>query len=175
VGVLVIAFDQLTKQWALGALATRDIDVVWTLQFHLTFNKGTAFSLGGDRGPLIALVALAVVAFVLASGRQDGTRLGGLARGLVVGGAFGNLADRLFRADSGFLTGQVVDFIDLQWWPVFNIADAAVVVGCILLVFTVLFAAPDDEAEDEIVSDGTSGTEPNQPGGRERQRAQSPN
>jgi signal peptidase II len=48
----------------------------------------------------------------------------------------GNLADRLFRADAGILSGAVVDFIDLQWWPVFNLADTAIVCGAILLLLT---------------------------------------
>ena len=49
--------------------------------------------------------------------------------GLVIGGAIGNVLDRLFRAGDGFLGGAVVDFIDLQWWPVFNVADMAITVG----------------------------------------------
>jgi signal peptidase II len=66
--------------------------------------------------------------------------------GLVLGGATGNLIDRAFRDGSGgFLGGHVVDFVDLQWWPVWNIADAAIVCGGILLAFT--FARmPDDRA-----------------------------
>ena len=48
---------------------------------------------------------------------------------MIIGGALGNLADRAFRSGDGFLGGAVVDFVDLQWWPVFNLADAAVVVG----------------------------------------------
>ena len=50
-----------------------------------------------------------------------------VALGLIVGGALGNLVDRAFRGDAGFLQGAVVDFIDVQWWPVFNVADMAVV------------------------------------------------
>jgi signal peptidase II len=59
-----------------------------------------------------------------------------VAIGLVFGGALGNLIDRAFREGDGFLGGGVVDFIDLQWWPVFNIADAAIVVGALLLFGT---------------------------------------
>ena len=58
-----------------------------------------------------------------------------IALGLVLGGAFGNLADRLFR-EPGLFRGAVVDFIDLRWWPVFNLADSAITCGCILLVLT---------------------------------------
>ena len=56
-----------------------------------------------------------------------------LAMGLVLGGAVGNLADRIFR-DPGLLRGAVVDFVDLRVWPVFNLADAAITCGCILLL-----------------------------------------
>ena len=52
----------------------------------------------------------------------------------MLGGAVGNLGDRLLRDADGFLDGRVVDFVDLQWWPVFNVADAAIVVGGILLL-----------------------------------------
>jgi signal peptidase II len=58
--------------------------------------------------------------------------------GIVVGGALGNVVDRLSRARDGFMSGAVVDFIDLQWWPIFNVADAAVVVGGILLAVTMV-------------------------------------
>jgi signal peptidase II len=88
------------------------------------------------RGAVISLLALAVVAVLLRSGRYA-TRPGtAVAIGLVAGGALGNLIDRAFRAGDGFLGGGVVDFIDLQWWPVFNLADAAIVVGALLLFGT---------------------------------------
>jgi signal peptidase II len=64
-----------------------------------------------------------------------------VAVGLVVGGAAGNILDRLFRSGDGFLKGEVVDFIDLQWWPVFNVADAAVVIGGILLLVSTALAS----------------------------------
>jgi signal peptidase II len=137
---LVVA-DQLSKHWALGRLSGgRVVDVVGSLRFRLTYNTGTAFSLGSGRnlGPLIAVLALGVVAWLLWSGHSR-TRLGALAAGLVAGGAVGNLVDRAVRsgpygADAGFMGGAVVDFVDLQWWPVFNVADAGIVVGALLLV-----------------------------------------
>ena len=60
-------------------------------------------------------------------------------RRLIVGGSLSNVVDRLFRGD-GWFDGAVVDFIDVQWWPVFNIADAAIVVGAVLLLITSLRA-----------------------------------
>jgi signal peptidase II len=140
VALLVVAVDQLTKAWAVSALGDgHDIDVVWTLRFHLTFNGGMAFSQGRGLGPIIGIVGIVVVAVLLISLRRTGSTMASVAVGLVVGGAAGNILDRIFRSGDGFLSGEVVDFIDLQWWPVFNVADAAVVVGGILLLLSTVF------------------------------------
>ena len=136
VAVAVLLADQLTKWWALDTLDTRTIDLPWTLRLNLTLNRGAAFGLGSKYAPLIALAAVAVVVVVLGSTRGLDSRWPRLGVGLVLGGALGNLGDRLFREGTGFLGGAVVDFIDLQWWPVFNVADAAVCVGAVLLVLT---------------------------------------
>jgi len=134
VAALVLAVDQLTKAWAVAALGDgRIIDLVGSLRLRVTVNYGSAFSLADGRGPLISLLALAVVAVLLRTGRHATQASMAVALGLVVGGAFGNLIDRAFRAGDGFLGGGVVDFVDLQWWPVFNVADAAIVVGAALL------------------------------------------
>jgi signal peptidase II len=77
---------------------------------------------------------------MLVSLRQSGGRVSTLAIGLVVGGALGNIADRLFR-DGGWLRGRVIDFIDFQWFPVFNVADSCINVGGALLVLTALVKA----------------------------------
>jgi signal peptidase II len=134
--VVAIALDQLTKAWAVSALADRDIDLIGSLRFHLERNSGGAFSLNRGRGGLVALLALGVVIVLIWVGRTVQSRIGALAVGMVLGGALGNLVDRTFRDGSGFLGGAVVDFIDLQWWPVFNVADIAVTVGGVLLVLT---------------------------------------
>ena len=136
VAAVVIALDQLTKTWAVNTLATRDIDLFWTLRFHLARNRGPAFSLGFGSGGAIAILAIVVVIVFLVIGRSVDTTLGVLSLGLVLGGALGNLIDRAVRAGSGFLGGGVIDFIDPQWWPVFNVADMAVTIGGVLLVFT---------------------------------------
>jgi signal peptidase II len=141
VALAVVAVDQLTKAWAVNALDDgHDVDVVWTLRFHLTFNGGMAFSQGRGLGPVIGVLAIVVVAVLLISLRRTGSTVASVAVGLVVGGAAGNILDRLFRSGDGFLTGEVVDFIDLQWWPVFNVADAAVVIGGILLLLSTALA-----------------------------------
>ena len=137
VAALIVIADQLSKAWALRALSDgNSIDLVWTLRFRLAFNTGMAFSRGSGLGPVIGLASLVIVAVVLVVLRRHqslGTRLAGAA---VVGGALGNIADRLFR-NEGWMRGAVVDFIDLQWWPVFNIADMAVVLGGIALVASI--------------------------------------
>jgi signal peptidase II len=132
---VVVCVDQLTKAWALRALDDGTvIDLVWTLRFRLTFNSGMAFGKGSGWGPVIALLATAVSIALLVSVRRQTSKAVLVAVGLIVGGAVGNLIDRVFRADDGALTGRVVDFVDLQWWPVFNVADAGIVVGGIALV-----------------------------------------
>ena len=134
IAVAVLAIDQLTKQWAVSALDDRSIEVVWTLRLYLVRNTGAAFSLLVGLGPLIAVAVVVVVVVLVRTGRSASTGTMAVAVGLIVGGALGNLADRAFRAGDGFLGGAVVDFIDFQWWPVFNVADAAVVVGSALLL-----------------------------------------
>lgn len=148
----VLVLDQLTKHWALGALDDgRTIDLVGSLRLRLVFNPGGAFSLfgGGGWGPLISVLAVAVVTVLLWQSRSMASRWSSVALGLVVGGALGNLVDRAVRGDEGFLHGRVVDFVDLQWWPVFNVADVGVVVGSIALVAIGMFGPTDDEDGDD--------------------------
>ncbi len=132
---IVVVLDQITKHWALNTLDDRDIEVVWTLQFNLAFNTGMAFSRGEGLGPVIAVVALVVVVFFLVRLGREGGRLAAVATGLIVGGAIGNIIDRAFRGD-GILDGAVVDFIDFQWFPIFNIADMGITIGGALLVLS---------------------------------------
>jgi len=136
VATVVIIFDQLTKTWAVNALDDgRIVHVVSTLRMNLTYNSGMAFSQGQGLGPVIGVLALLVVAVLTLSLRKssDWRRL--LATGLIIGGAVGNIVDRVFRG-TGKFHGSVVDFIDLQWWPIFNVADMGVFVGAALLIFS---------------------------------------
>jgi len=136
----VVVIDQLTKTWAVNALDDgRIIDVIWTMRFALGFNSGMAFSQGEGIGPIIGVIALIAVVALLISLRRTGSTTASIGVALVCGGAAGNVVDRLFRGD-GWLHGAVVDFIDLQWWPVFNIADAAITVGAVLLLVSTFFA-----------------------------------
>jgi len=154
VAAAVVALDQLTKWWALEALTepTRVIDLVWTLRLRVIENTGTAFSLTSDSGPWVSIIAVVVVGVLLRSGREQRSPWVIASYGLVVGGTLGNLVDRLFRAgDDGFLSGPVIDMVDLQWFPVFNLADSALTIGIGALVVAGLFtdALDDPERADE--------------------------
>ena len=133
VALFVIVADQLTKHWAVNELVDRDIDLFWTLRFNLSYNTGMAFSRGENLGPIIGVLALVVVVVLLLSIKRQPGRLTDVAVGMIVGGAIGNVIDRLFRQEA-WLRGGVVDFIDFQWFPIFNIADIGVTVGGALLV-----------------------------------------
>ena len=133
VAAAVVVLDALTKQWALSALADGPIDLVGSVRLALTRNKAGAFGLGGAFVPFLAVAALALVVYMVATGSATERLPVAIALGLVLGGAFGNVADRVFRSP-GFLRGAVVDFVDLRFWPVFNLADSAITCGCILLL-----------------------------------------
>lgn len=128
VAAVVVALDQITKTWAEQALARRTIEVFWTLRLRLELNPGIAFSLGRGSTGLVTIVAVAILATVVVVAWRSTGQLLAVALGLVMGGATGNLADRLLRSNGG----QVIDFIDLRWWPVFNVADAAISCGVVL-------------------------------------------
>ncbi|MGI9603206.1 MAG: signal peptidase II [Acidimicrobiales bacterium] len=147
VALVVFAADQLTKAWALDRLADGDIELIFGWRFHLVRNPAAAFSLGGGLGPVIGILALGVVATLVIMSRDYPRRLPTVFVGMIVGGALGNVADRLFRSSDGFLGGEVIDFIDVGFWPVFNVADSAVVVGVILLAGYTMFFPEQAEAE----------------------------
>jgi signal peptidase II len=108
--------------------------LVGPVRLTLTRNTAGAFGLGGAAVPFLAVGALALVVVMASSGATTRQPALAAAVGLVLGGALGNLADRVFRAP-GLLKGAVVDFVDLRVWPVFNLADAAITCGCLLLVW----------------------------------------
>lgn len=155
IALVVIAIDQLTKHWAVNALTDQPPrHVLWTLQWNLSFNSGMAFSTGQGVGPIIGLVAVIVVVVIVVGVRTNVNPVVSIAAGLVIGGALGNLADRLFRGD-GWLHGSVVDFIDFQWFPIFNVADMGVNIGGALFVLWSLFGSHDhQEGQAESVPSG---------------------
>lgn len=140
IGVAVCAVDVVSKILAVGELASRPpmslLGGLITLQLYR--NAGAAFGFGPSYTVLYALVAAAVLAAILrASGRLRNWPAA-IALGLVLGGAAGNLADRLFRSP-GPMRGFVVDWIKLPYFPeTFNVADAAVTVGVVLLILASL-------------------------------------
>lgn len=136
----VVVVDQASKWWAVRTLESRTIDLVWTLRLRLVENTGASFSLGEGLGPLIGLAAIVTIGLLIWTGWRVETWVAAMGVGLVLGGAVGNLLDRVLRDGGGPLGGGVVDFIDLQWWPVFNVADAGVVIGAALLLVSGLWA-----------------------------------
>ena len=148
-----VVADQLSKSWAVSSLDGRTIDVLWTLRFQLAVNYGASFSLGTGFGAWIGLLALVLVGVLVWKGGSVRSRLGAVALGMIVGGALGNVLDRAFRGDAGFFHGGVIDFIDFQWWPVFNIADIGVVSGAVLLVISTL---RDPRGNDSTMVNGRS-------------------
>jgi len=130
----VLIADQASKNWALNSLSDgRTIDLVWTLRFNLVFNSGMAFSKGQSLGRLIGLLAIGVAVWLWFGLQKATSRLSVIGTSMLIGGALGNVVDRMFRGEK-WLAGAVVDFIDLQWFPVFNVADSAVTVGAAMLI-----------------------------------------
>jgi len=134
VGLAVAAIDQLTKTWAVNALADGPITVIPNvLEFRLTFNTGASFSILSNQGPILAVVAIGVIIMIMVVLGEASRRIEAVALGLVLGGSLGNLIDRVFRGD-GWFDGGVVDFIDVQVFTN-NLADIALFVGVALLLF----------------------------------------
>lgn len=131
--VAVLAADQLTKWWVRAAAGDLPAELFLGLRLDITYNSGISFSrLAGAGNVVLVLVACVAagvaVALVLAPPRYRP------ALGVILGGAVGNLVDRL-RFD-----GSVLDFIAVYGWPRFNVADAAIVIGTVLLGVQVVFA-----------------------------------
>jgi signal peptidase II len=132
----VYTLDRVTKVLAEQHLEGRPpIDVIpGVLQLRFTTNPGGAFGLFGRATWLFVGASLVVIVIIVIASRRPPTRIGAVALALVLGGALGNLTDRLVRGPE--LSGEVVDFIDFQVWPVFNIADSCIVIGAALLLLT---------------------------------------
>jgi signal peptidase II len=139
---VVIAADQATKTWALHHVPpSPGRHVVGPVWLVLTFNRGTAFSLGRGVTPVVEVVVVLLVGWLLLFSRRASRAASApmaMGLGLLVGGAVGNLIDRVFRHQHR----AVIDFIDAvrignhERWPVFNLADAAIVVGVGVLVLS---------------------------------------
>ncbi len=149
IALVLVIIDQLSKTWAVSALTDGHvINIVGSLRFALGFNSGFAFSQGQSLGPFIGIVALVAIALLMRAMLRAHSALAAYGLSGIVAGAIGNVSDRLFR-ESGFLHGRVVDFIDLQWFPVFNVADSAITVGACLLIIAMVRESR-DHPEQEV-------------------------
>ena len=135
IAVVVLALDQAAKI-AVERELTRgeSVSVLGPLDFTLSYNDGIAFGIASGAGPLVilfALVALVALGWFVASAPPGWPTA--VAAGLILGGALGNLVDRLTR-------GDVVDFVSLPAWPAFNLADVSITVGVVALAVIVIRA-----------------------------------
>jgi signal peptidase II len=153
----VLALDVATKVWVVSWEPGREIEVLGdALVLRESRNSGAAFGLAQGATVVLTLVALVVAVVIARVAPRLASRRWAVALGLILGGALGNLADRMLRAP-GPLRGAVVDFIDLSYWPSFNVADSAIVVGGALAVLlSLLGVEPSDTAG---ADDSTGDTE----------------
>ncbi|HII16689.1 TPA: signal peptidase II [Candidatus Woesearchaeota archaeon] len=127
--IIIFLADQLTKLAALSFLAMRDTTLLHgILTLNLTFNTGAGFSILQGKQALLIAISFAIVLLILATYRKfgEGSPFLFIAMGALAGGALGNAIDRI-------RLGYVIDFIDFQVWPVFNVADSAITVAGIFL------------------------------------------
>ena len=130
----VAVADQVTKIWATEGLSDGPVEVFGeTLQLRLTRNPGGAFSLATGLTPVLAVLAAVMAVVIVRVTRRTDDRIMAYALAGVLGGAVGNLVDRIFR-DPGVLRGHVVDFIDPSFWPTFNVADCGISIGVVLVL-----------------------------------------
>jgi len=166
VAAIVLVLDVVTKILAVRLLTPgQPVSIIGdTVTWTLVRNSGAAFSMATGYTWVLTLVASAVVIGIIWMGRRLLSPWWALGLGMILGGALGNLADRFFRSP-GPLRGHVVDFLSIGWWPVFNVADAVVVGGAILLVVLSVLGydfdspvrntahAPPEKAADAVGSD----------------------
>ncbi len=150
VAALVYAADVISKVIVVATLKENaPVRVIGSLlQLDYLRNPGAAFSLGADGYTVVfTLIAAAVIVAILRMARTLASRRWAVALGLLLGGALGNLTDRIARSP-GPLRGWVVDFIQLPHWPVFNLADSAICCGGALMVLlTVMGLHPDGQVD----------------------------
>jgi signal peptidase II len=140
IGIFLVFLDQLTKELAIAALSDGSVMPVIgeILRFRLAYNDAAAFSLGVGQTWVLAIIACCAVLALLWFGPRAKNLTWTIIAGLVLGGAAGNLVDRLTRAP-GFLNGHVVDFISIPFnFPIFNLADTFLVVGVSLTMLRTL-------------------------------------
>ena len=163
IAILIVVFDQVTKHWVRTTIPEYGswMPIPWLAKIvtftHLR-NSGAAFGMFPGLGPLFMVVAAGVIIAIVVYYRKlaEESWLLRIAFGLQLGGATGNLIDRLFH------DMHVTDFLDFGWWPVFNVADSSVVIGTIILGAYVLFMydeQADDDGEPTLAPGGTDGAQ----------------
>ena len=160
VAVVVLAADAISKQVVLARLPghppVRLLHGLITLD--LTFNAGAAFGVGASYTAVIALIVCGVIVYIIRTARRLRSLAWTIALGLLLGGATGNLGDRLFRAP-GPLRGEVVDWINLPHFPwTFNLADASITCAAALIAVLALRGVRIDGTSPAHAADRTDGT-----------------
>ena len=131
---IVFALDLVTKNWAVSSLQFREpIRVLGDfLKITYSTNKGAAFNIAENSTIVLSIVKLIVAAYLIYYIRKVSSVWWSLALGLLLGGVLGNLWDRITRAP-GRWAGEVIDWIQLPHWPIFNIADSSIVISALLI------------------------------------------
>ena len=150
---LLWALDFLSKNWAVANLSSAPRKVIGSLlQLTLLRNPGAAFSTATSFTIVFTTLSIIVVGLIVRYAHRFISRGWALVAGLVLGGVLGNLTDRIFRSP-GFLYGHVIDWIQLPHWPIFNIADSAIVIAAftatVLTICNIQPFAPSRTSKDE--------------------------
>ncbi len=146
---LVLIIDQMSKVWAVATLEGGPDRPIFGefLKFSFVRNPGAAFGLGASATIVFSVIAVVVAVVLFRMSTKLVSIWWGIALGLMLGGALGNLMDRIFR-EPGVLQGHVVDFLRLPNWPVFNVADMSLIGAAILIVILSLLNVPYDEQQE---------------------------
>ncbi len=151
----VVVTDQLTKAWAVEELPPgRVVDLLLGVRLVHARNTGVAFSQGRGMAGIIVPI-LVVIGLIAWSARTDFNQPGGPRRsaavgyGLILGGALGNVIDRLCRG-AGWGRGAVIDMVDVGFWPVFNLADAALCIGVGITLLSLFWSRRPAEATPQV-------------------------
>jgi signal peptidase II len=164
--LIVLALDIISKVTVVAQLSGRSVRLLGGfLTLLVSRNPGAAFSIGTSMTVVFSVIAVSVIVVILRTSRRIRSVPWALTLGLLLGGATGNLADRIFRYP-GLFRGYVVDWIDVPHWPVFNLADSAVVCGGILAVLLSMRGIRLDGQRAPV--QGTDGHGPGEPAGGAR-------
>ena len=145
VALVVVAIDRVTKIWAVDALGDGEVIVLFDpwMQLRLVYNSGAAFGFAGGYTAVITIIAIGVVVAILRMSQRLRNVWWAVALGGILGGALGNLIDRMTQEPAPF-RGYVIDFIEWPGFPVWNLADAAIVGSVALIVVLSLRDVPYD-------------------------------